>query len=313
MYTQSNSNARYSAPVLVLAALVALAPAATAGSVRASGPDTYTVSVVATDLNSPKGIVALGINGLAFTEVPTPGIAGPDGGMNSVKSLDLRNAEIRTLSEGEPEPVNLALDRWWTLYWTCKTAGVILEKPFWGDPALFIDGLNAPNGVAVDRYGDLLFTELPDPGNSGNNSVSVTDGTAVTVLSSVEPAPTDIAIGSNGVAYWTCRSAGVIVRRSAAGVITVLLQDLNAPTGIAVDAWGRNLYFTETPTPGVPGTEGGENRVIKVDLETLEQTVINEGDPEPTDVTVNRLGRVYWTCTSAGVIVCAKPRARGRH
>jgi hypothetical protein len=34
--------------------------------------------------------------------------------------------------------------------------------------------------------------------------------------------------------------------------------------------------------------------------------VIHEGDPEPTDVAVARNGNVYWTCTSAGVIVEAK-------
>ncbi len=33
---------------------------------------------------------------------------------------------------------------------------------------------------------------------------------------------------------------------------------------------------------------------------------INEGDPEPTDVAVARNGSIYWTCTSAGVIVEAK-------
>jgi hypothetical protein len=34
---------------------------------------------------------------------------------------------------------------------------------------------------------------------------------------------------------------------------------------------------------------------------------VDEGDPEPTDVAVAKNGSVYWTCTSAGVIVEAKP------
>ena len=38
---------------------------------------------------------------------------------------------------------------------------------------------------------------------------------------------------------------------------------------------------------------------------------VNEGDPEPTDVAVARNGNIYWTCTSAGVIVEAK-RLGGR-
>ena len=45
----------------------------------------------------------------------------------------------------------------------------------------------------------------------------------------------------------------------------------------------------------------------RLDLNTNDITVIHRGDPEPTDVTVARNGNVYWTCTSAGVIVEAKP------
>ncbi len=48
----------------------------------------------------------------------------------------------------------------------------------------------------------------------------------------------------------------------------------------------------------------------EVDLETVERRIVNEGDPEPTDVAVARHGSVYWTCTSAGVIVEAKPVRR---
>jgi hypothetical protein len=60
------------------------------------------------------------------------------------------------------------------------------------------------------------------------------------------------------------------------------------------------------PTPGVPGNAGGQNRVNALDLRTKTVRVIHEGDPEPTDVAVARNGNVYWTCTSAGVIVEAK-------
>ena len=72
-----------------------------------------------------------------------------------------------------------------------------------------------------------------------------------------------------------------------------------------------NLYFTEVPTPGIPGSAGGLNRVSKLNLRTTKVSLIHAGDPEPTDVTVARNGNVYWTCTSAGVIVEAK-RLRGR-
>jgi hypothetical protein len=38
-------------------------------------------------------------------------------------------------------------------------------------------------------------------------------------------------------------------------------------------------------------------------------SIVNFGDPEPTDVAVGRNGHIYWTCSSAGVIVEATPIA----
>jgi hypothetical protein len=43
---------------------------------------------------------------------------------------------------------------------------------------------------------------------------------------------------------------------------------------------------------------------------TTRLRTIHEGDPEPTDLAVARNGNVYWTCTSAGVIVEARLRRR---
>jgi hypothetical protein len=45
-----------------------------------------------------------------------------------------------------------------------------------------------------------------------------------------------------------------------------------------------------------------------MDLRSGEVTLLHAGDPEPTDVAVARNGNVYWTCTSAGVIVEARRR-----
>ena len=46
--------------------------------------------------------------------------------------------------------------------------------------------------------------------------------------------------------------------------------------------------------------------MVKYDLERKQMTTVNKGDPEPTDVAVSDDGGVYWTCTSAGVIVEAR-------
>jgi DNA-binding beta-propeller fold protein YncE len=204
------------------------------------------------------------------------------------------------------------LDRRGNLYWTCKSAGVILERNRRGDVELFLGGLAQPSGISVDRWGHVFFTQIPNPGvpgsMGGTNTVSVTDGEEILNLTVGEPEPTDIVVDRHGTAYWTCKSAGVILTRSPHGVVSLLLKDLASPTGIALDQHRGSLYFTEVPTPGVPGSQGGRNRVSVLHLECMQLETVDEGDPEPTDISVAPNGRVFWTCTSAGVIVEAREK-----
>lgn len=268
----------------------------------------YRFRVVASGLARPLGIAAEGSETLYFTVVPTPGVAG---GANGVAKLDLETGEITTLHMGEPEPTNVALDRQDNIYWTCKSAGVILKQTEDGATSFVLDGQQQPSGISVDRRGNVYFTEVPNPGVPGaGNGVAVFDGSTKTVLHMGEPEPTDIVVSRKGRLYWTCKSAGVILEQSH-GETRVLLSGLDHPTGIALDHKGEKLFFTEVPTPGVPGRAGGRNRVLRLDLATHALAVVHEGDPEPTDVTVARNGNVYWTCTSAGVIVEAR-RVRRR-
>jgi DNA-binding beta-propeller fold protein YncE len=135
--------------------------------------------------------------------------------------------------------------------------------------------------------------------NGGKNKVYA-------LLDEGDPEPTDVAVDLLGNVYWTCTSAGVIVKLSG-GTTEVIARDLDKPTGLATDYRG-NLYFTEVPTPGVSGANGGRNKVSMLKLSTGAITVIDEGDPDPIDVSVAPFGRtVYWTCRSAGVIVEATP------
>ena len=133
------------------------------------------------------------------------------------------------------------------------------------------------------------------------NMVSATDGHNITLISENEPEPTDIVIAPNGAAYWTCKTAGVILKRSPAGVITKLLSDLEEPNGIAIDRTGRYLYFTELTTPGLfggdagPEDQGGQNRVMEYDLWKKKLTQVSYGFPLPTDVAVAPNGKIYWT------------------
>lgn len=280
----------------------------------------YSTRVVATGLDQPSGIVSVTPRLLAITQLPTPGVPGGQGGQNTVDLVFVgskpERARVWNLTMGEPEPTHLALDKHWNLYWTCKSAGVILERSvFRGETSLFLGGLEQPSGIAVDRQGNVYFTQLPTPGVGGGaggmNTVNVTDGETVEVLTLGEPEPTDIAVSRNGTAYWTCKSAGVILSRKADGTVSLLLSGLASPTGIALDHQGRNLYFTEVPTPGVPGSQGGANKVSVYDLRKGKLELVAAGDPEPTDITVAANGAVFWTCTSAGVIVEARDKSHG--
>lgn len=277
----------------------------------ASAAETFTVKVVASGLSRPTGIVAAGNNRLYFTEIPTPGVGG---GANAVKELRIKQKKIRTIHQGEPEPVNIAIDHCDVLYWTCKSAGVILEQAAWpgSEAAPLLTGLQEPSGIAIDRDGRVYFTEIPTPGVAGGqNKVSVvdTDSTdAPTVIHMGEPEPVDIVAGKNGDLYWTCKSAGVILHQDEDGVTTPLLTGLDKPVGIALNRSGRLLYWTEVPTPGVSGANGGTNKVWQYNLKTAVKTLVNSGDPEPTDITIAPDGSIYWTCTSAGVIVKASKK-----
>jgi hypothetical protein len=276
--------------------------------------DEYTTQVVARNLQRPTG-VAVSLNGqVYFTELPTPGVGGAAGGTNTVNILNPKNGKIRNLTTGEPEPTNLAVNICRDVYWTCKSAGVILSlEQGRGNPKLIASGLDKPTGIAAYPLGQgLLFTEVPTPAQSGANGgrnavYSFFEGSGQEFLLDFgDPQPSDVAVDLFGNVYWTCTSAGVIVRRTG-NTTTVIAQNLDKPYGLATDYRG-NLFFTEVPTPGVSGANGGRNKVSMLKLSTGAITVINEGDPDPIDVSVAPFGTtVYWTCRSAGVIIEAKP------
>jgi sugar lactone lactonase YvrE len=270
----------------------------------------FTTEVVSRGLVRPTGIAAHGSGTLYVTQLPTPGVSGRNGGSNTVSEIKLASGKITTITTGEPEPTNLALSKSGELYWTCKSAGVILERNQRGDVGLFLGGLSKPSGIALDHSGFVYFTQVPTPGvngpNGGTNTVNVSDGVDIEVLTLGEPEPTDITVARDGTAFWTCKSAGVILMRTTDGDVSLVQGDLNQPTGIALDEVRARLYFTQVPTPGVSGQNGGSNQVSVIHLESGALELVDFGDPEPTDITVAENGSLYGTCSSAGVIVEAR-------
>lgn len=286
-----------------LALIAAIVPANAQG---------YEARVVARGLARPTGIEVAGhgpFKAVFFTQVPEPGMGG---GRNSVNVLDLFSGHMKTLSMGEPEPLNLSLDNRGNLYWTCRSAGVILRRDAHRRTiAPVLRDLAKPTGLDVDRFGQLYFTQVPTPGVGGNaggmNTVDVYTNGSIFNLTRGEPEPTDIVVARDGTAYWTCKSAGVILQRTRLGVVSLVKGGLMKPMGITLNDRCDKLYWTEVPTPGVGGNNGGINAVRVMDLDTMAVRTVNQGDPEPTDIAVAADGRVYWTCTSAGVIVEARP------
>ena len=49
--------------------------------------------------------------------------------------------------------------------------------------------------------------------------------------------------------------------------IRVVVSGLNRPNGIVIKGSGT-IFFTELPTPGIPGSMGGRNTVNRVNLES---------------------------------------------
>jgi sugar lactone lactonase YvrE len=87
--------------------------------------------VLLSDLEHPVGI-ALNPQGtqLAFTEVPTPGLAGDAGGRNAISILDLKTLVRTPVDGGDPEPLGVALAGDGTVYWSSASRGTIVQaKP----------------------------------------------------------------------------------------------------------------------------------------------------------------------------------------
>ncbi len=83
---------------------------------------------------------------------------------------------------------------------------------------------------------------------AARNNVSVIHGLGKFVISNGEPEPVDVVVSRRGDLYWTCKTAGVILKRSIdTGAITPLLTGLASPTGIALDHKGETLVWTEVP------------------------------------------------------------------
>lgn len=275
----------------------------------------FNTELVISGLQKPSGINLDVYGNLYYSEIPTPGTGG---GENRVVRLNANRKRSIIVSAGDPNPENISTDLFGNVYWTCGSAGVIVRRTQFGTGTQSVLLRNLRSPVAIDvpllAPGFIFFTQVPTPGVPGTAGGSNDVNVAIQFprsyfsfpLNRGEPEPVDVAVGLDGTVYWICQTAGVILMRSASGEISVVESGLDNPMGLDIDLYGR-LYRTEVPTPGISGTNGGRNRVVRYTPSTDETVVINAGDPEPYDVTVSLFGdEVLWTCRSAGVILRAR-------
>lgn len=265
----------------------------------------FTKAPLKMGLASPNGIAISPTGEIYFTELPEPGKFSQK---NTVSRLDSNNKQV-VVVPGEPGPTNICFDKAGNFYWTCSTVGIVMVGRGTTHRSI-ATGLKTPMGICSDSTGRIYITQVPDPGKAmmGNNVAELVNGKA-NVLKMGEPEPFDIVAADDGTLYWTCRSAGVILKRTPMGAVSKVLDGLEQPSGISMDSMGR-LYFSEVPTPGVFGNMGGRNKVWQYDPATKNFALISFGEPNPVDVAASKDGKsVYWTCKTAGVIFRATRNA----
>ena len=271
-------------------------------------PIDYVVSVLADSLGRPQGIA---LDGEGNIVVAQSAAAGDGAASGAVAILDTYSRELRVVYLDQPVPTQVSTGPDGGVYWTSRSSGAIFRLgPGRGQPEQIVGGLRDPSGIAVDGKGQVFFTEISAGGKGGRaGALSQFDGTRSNVLVSAEEEPVSIALGPLGDVYWTSSAAGAILHRSGDGRTDVLFSDLESPVGIALNPQGTHLAFTEVPTPGLAGDAGGRNAVSILNLATRVRTLVERGDPAPLGVAIASNGTVYWSSTSRGAIMQAKPFA----
>ncbi len=265
----------------------------------AHAPDTA-ATTVAEGMGRPSSLVAVGPSSVVLS-----GALAPGGSRYAVVRLDLATGTLRLLDSGGASPGTVAVDRNGAVYWTSPSQRAIFKLSRADAPAQrVLTGVDHPTGVAVDGSGRLYYAEVPDPGtDAAANTIWMFDGERRSLLATGQETPVDLAAGAAGDLYWSARSAGQILHRSTDGSISVLVAGLESPSGLALDEAGRRLYFTERPTPGLAGADGGRNTLSVIDLSTGERTVLRRGDLDPVDVAVAADGSLLVAEGSAGSVL----------
>lgn len=197
-----------------------------------------------------------------------------------------------------------------------------------------VTGLVIPNGVAVDRVGDVFVadsqlnviklapdgtqtpvgSQLDKPFGAAadakgnvfiadtfhNRVVKVTpDGTQTTVVDGLNT-PTGVAVDSAGNVFIADRNNARVLEISTSGVSSTVGTGLFRPTGVAVDA-GGNVFISDF----------GLNQVIKVPTSGSQSTV-GTGLAGPNAVALDPAGNVFVADTNNNRVVEVFPDGNQR-
>jgi sugar lactone lactonase YvrE len=155
-----------------------------------------------------------------------------------------------------------------------------------GTVTTFASGFKLPNGIVVDRHGNLFVTDLL----AGSVSEVTTDGTVSTLASGglLAPAPipgAGLTLGSNDLVfnqkqtdlYVTNVGQNIVVKITVggdgkAGAITKF-ADIPGPDGIAFDT--RGLLYVTSPFTNSVYTITSNGSTQKLSIDTAQETLNN--------------------------------------
>jgi hypothetical protein len=152
---------------------------------------------------------------------------------------------------------------------------------------LVSSGLSFPEGVAVDRVGNVY---IADYGNNAIKEWSFASHNVTTLVSGLK-GPGGVAVDSIGNVYIADSGNNAIKEWNAANsnVTTLVSSGLNMPTGVAVDGAG-NVYIADQENGAVKKWTAVSNTVTTL--------VFSGWSYYPHDVAVDGAGNIYITGTS---------------
>lgn len=155
-------------------------------------------------------------------------------------------------------------------------------------PVSILTGLNFPSAVAVNRDGEIYFTDRATP-TTGRIVKFLGEGVQLEVVAENLSNPEGLAIDRSGKMYVSEAGAGRISLVNADGTLTEVISGLSAPRSLATDE-NDNLYVAETGA-------GTVSRVIPDGTRTeLATAVVN-----PLTTGPGLVGKLFYLSNGSGL------------